>query len=47
MAENKVNVHKTVLISNEQRERWVRAGGLRKKSFILPNPVKIIKTQSK
>ena len=45
MAENKVNVHKTVLISNEQRERWVRAGGHRKKSTIIPNPVKVIKTQ--
>lgn len=47
MAENKVNVYKTVLISKEQRDRWVGAGGPRKKSVIIPNPVKIIKTNCK
>ena len=41
MAENKVNVYKTILISNEQRDRWVGAGGPKKKSTIIPNPVKV------
>ena len=35
MAENKANVYKTVLISIEQRERWVEAGGIKKKSLII------------
>ena len=39
MAENKPNTHKTVLISEEQRERWVSAGGNREKSTIIANPV--------
>ena len=47
MAENKVNVYKTVLISNEQRKKWVEAGGPKKKSVIIPNPVKITETNSK
>ena len=47
MAENKVNVHKTVLISKEQRDRWVGAGGIKKKSMIIPNPVKIVQTNDK
>jgi len=41
MAENKHNVVKTVLISNEQRERWVAAGGPRDRSVLIPNPVEI------
>lgn len=41
MAENKHNVFKTVLISNEQKERWVSAGGPREKSVIIPNPIEI------
>ena len=41
MAENKANVYKTVLISKEQREKWVQAGGPRDRSVIIPNPVEI------
>jgi glycosyltransferase involved in cell wall biosynthesis len=41
MAENKSNTYRTVLISKEQRERWVAAGGPREKSTIIPNPVYI------
>ena len=47
MAENKVNVYKTILISNEQRDRWVGAGGPKKKSTIIPNPVKVFETKEK
>ena len=47
MAENKVNVYKTVLISNKQREQWIKAGGPRKKSIIIPNPVNVIVTNKK
>ena len=47
MAENKPNVYKTVLISNEQRERWVSAGGPRNKSMIIPNPLYIPETEEK
>ena len=43
MAEDKPNVVKTVLISNEQRERWVAAGGPRERSILIPNPVEIPK----
>ena len=41
MAENKSNVYKTVLISKDQRDRWVQAGGPRDRSVIIPNPVEI------
>ena len=41
MAENKANVYKTVLISKDQRDRWVQAGGPRDRSVIIPNPVQI------
>ena len=41
MAENKENVYKTVLISKDQRDRWVQAGGPRDRSVIIPNPVEI------
>ena len=47
MAENKPNVYKTVLISNEQRERWVSAGGPRNKSMIIPNPLYIPEIEEK
>ena len=47
MAENKVNVFKTVLISKEQRDRWTKAGGPRKKSTIIPNPVEVHETKEK
>jgi len=39
MAENKSNVYKTVLISEEQRKKWVWAGGDQKKSTVIANPV--------
>jgi len=41
MAENKANVYKTVLISKDQRDKWVQAGGTRDRSVIIPNPVEI------
>ena len=41
MAENKSNVYKTVLISKDQRDRWVQAGGPKDRSVIIPNPVEI------
>tara|TARA_Y100001968_G_scaffold117186_1_gene106582 strand:- start:24 stop:1166 length:1143 start_codon:yes stop_codon:yes gene_type:complete len=41
MAENKANVYKTVLISKDQRDKWVQAGGPRDRSVIIPNPVEI------
>jgi len=40
-AEIKLNVYKTVLISKEQRKKWISAGGLRRKSLIIPNPVEV------
>ena len=41
MAENKHNAVKTVLISNEQRDRWIMSGGPAEKAVIIPNPLKI------
>ena len=41
MAENKHNSIKTVLISNEQRDRWIMSGGPAEKAVIIPNPLKI------
>ena len=41
MAENKHNSVKTVLISNEQRDRWIMSGGPAEKAVIIPNPLKI------
>ncbi len=41
MAEDKPNVYKTVLISKDQRDSWVKAGGPRDRSVIIPNPVEI------
>ena len=41
MAENKANVYKTVLISKDQRDSWVQAGGPKDKAVIIPNPVEI------
>jgi len=43
-AENKSNVFKSVLLSNEQRKKWVQAGGKKRKSIIIPNPVEILST---
>ena len=42
MAEKKSNVYKTVLISEEQRNKWISAGGPAERSMIIPNPVEII-----
>lgn len=47
MAENKSNTFKTVLISEEQRERWISAGGDRDRSTIIANPVYCPKVKSK
>tara|TARA_B100000900_G_scaffold340790_1_gene303684 strand:- start:846 stop:1946 length:1101 start_codon:yes stop_codon:yes gene_type:complete len=41
MAENKANSLKTVLISNEQRERWIASGGPIDRAVTIPNPLKI------
>ena len=41
MAENKPNVIKTVLISNEQKQRWIQSGGPAERAVTIPNPLKI------
>ena len=41
MAENKHNAVKTVLISREQRDRWIMSGGPADKAVIIPNPLRI------
>jgi len=41
MAENKANVMKTVLISEEQKNRWIAAGGDPSRVVILPVPVEV------
>ena len=41
MAENKHNTVKTVLISKEQRDRWIMSGGPADKAVIIPNPLRI------
>ena len=41
MAENKHNTVKTVLISKEQKERWIMSGGPADKAEIIPNPLRI------
>ena len=41
MAENKHNAVKTVLISKEQRDRWIMSGGPADKAVIIPNPLRI------
>ena len=41
MAENKHNTIKTVLISKEQKERWIMSGGPADKAEIIPNPLRI------
>ena len=41
MGENKSNVYKTVLISEEQKSKWVSAGGDPNKSVIIPVPVEV------
>ena len=41
MAENKENTYKTVLMSEEQRQKWIQAGGPGNKSMVIPPPVVI------
>tara|TARA_Y100001963_G_scaffold67864_1_gene94583 strand:+ start:2374 stop:3474 length:1101 start_codon:yes stop_codon:yes gene_type:complete len=41
MAENKANVVTTVLISGEQKNKWVAAGGDPRKATIIPVPVEV------
>ena len=41
MAENKHNTVKTVLISKEQKDRWIMSGGPADKAVIIPNPLRI------
>ena len=41
MAENKPNSLKTVLISNEQRDRWIASGGPVDRAVTIPNPLRI------
>tara|TARA_Y100000385_G_scaffold276186_1_gene321632 strand:+ start:198 stop:1274 length:1077 start_codon:yes stop_codon:yes gene_type:complete len=47
MAENKSNTYKTVLISNEQKDKWIAAGGPADKAIIIPNPVYVPKVEGK
>tara|TARA_Y100000004_G_scaffold111077_1_gene124680 strand:- start:570 stop:1646 length:1077 start_codon:yes stop_codon:yes gene_type:complete len=47
MAENKENTYRTVLISEEQKQKWIAAGGPRDKAMIIPNPVYVPKTWEK
>ena len=41
MAENKENVFKTVLVSEEQMQRWIGAGGNPERGIVIPVPVEI------
>ena len=41
MGEDKSNVYKTVLISEEQKSKWVAAGGDPNKGVIIPVPVEV------
>ena len=41
MGENKSNIYKTVLISEEQKSKWISAGGDPNKSVIIPVPVEV------
>lgn len=41
MAENKHNVVKTILVSEEQRQKWISAGGPVNRSIVIPVPVEI------
>ena len=47
MAENKPNTYKTVLISNEQKDKWIAAGGPADKAIIIPNPVYVPKVEGR
>ena len=41
MAEDKPNIIKTVLVSEEQKQRWIRAGGDPNKAVVIPVPVEV------
>ena len=41
MGEDKSNIYKTVLISEEQKTKWIAAGGDPNKSVIIPVPVEV------
>ena len=41
MAENKHNAIKTVLLSKEQKDKWIMSGGPADKAVIIPNPLSI------
>ena len=41
MGEDKANVYKTVLISQEQKSKWVAAGGNPQRGVIIPVPVEV------
>ncbi len=41
MGENKANVYKTILISQEQKNKWVQAGGDPNRGEIVPVPVEV------
>ena len=41
MGEDKANVYRTVLISQEQKSKWVQAGGSPQRGVIIPVPVEV------
>lgn len=41
MAENKSNVAATILVSEQQKNRWISAGGNASKAFVIPVPVEV------
>ena len=41
MAERKANVAMTVLVSEEQRQKWIAAGGDSNRSMVIPVPVEV------
>jgi len=41
MGEDKANVYRTVLISQEQKSKWVQAGGNPQRGVIIPVPVEV------
>ncbi len=47
MAEDKPNTYKTVLISNEQKDKWIAAGGPADRAIVIPNPVYVPKVEGK
>ena len=41
MGEDKANVYRTVLISQEQKSKWVQAGGNPQRGVVIPVPVEV------